>query len=76
LKHLNWSSDGKGWYISSRGATGGTLLHVDLAGHANVVHQEPSTQWWGIWGLTSPDGQYLAFPDYSSVNNVWMLEGF
>ena len=76
LEHLDWSSDGKGWYLSSRGASSGTLLRVDLKGHASTIEQEPDSQFWGIWGLSSPDGRYLAFPRYSLVNNVWLLEGF
>jgi hypothetical protein len=76
LQHLNWTNDGKGWYTSNNGVRGGSLLHVDLEGRASVMRQEPNPQWWGIWGLTSLDGRYLAFPDYSSTANVWMIENF
>jgi Tol biopolymer transport system component len=76
LESLHWSPNGKGWYTSSHRAAGGTLLHVDLKGHASVLRQEGPHGWPGHWGLPSPDGRYLAFPEYTSANNVWMIENF
>ena len=76
LESLNWSPDGKGWYTSSHRGANVTLLHVDLKGHASVLRQEQTRGFFGQWGVPSPDGRYLAFPEYSSANNVWMIENF
>jgi eukaryotic-like serine/threonine-protein kinase len=76
LESLNWSPDGKGWYTSSQPGASGTLLYVDLKGHASVLRQEPMRGYFGHWVLPSPNGRYLAFPEYTSANNVWMIENF
>jgi eukaryotic-like serine/threonine-protein kinase len=76
LESLNWSPDGKGWYTSSQRDASGALLYVDLKGHASVLRQEQMRGYLGHWILPSPDGRYLAFPEYTSANNVWMIENF
>lgn len=45
LEHLDWSSDGKGWYISGRGADSGTLLRVDckVAPALSTANRTPSS---------------------------------
>jgi serine/threonine protein kinase len=70
-----WSHDRKGFYVGSQSPQGNTLLYVDLQGHASVLWQQKGGRTW-TWGVTSPDGRYLAIRADASNSNVWMLEGF
>ena len=71
---LDWSADGKGFYIGSVSSQARNLLYVDLKGNARVLLQyKPEGM---IWGLPSPDGHYLAILSDATDSNVWMLEGF
>jgi serine/threonine protein kinase len=71
---LDWSPDGKGMYCGSVSARGNTLLYVDLKGNARVLWQNSGG--YGIWGIPSPDGRYIAALRDVGNSNVWMLEGF
>jgi len=75
LNHINWTADGKGWYVSSELALASTLLYVDLSGNPTILLREPGL-FTEIWGIPSPDGKHLAFLRYNSGNNAWALEGF
>jgi hypothetical protein len=57
---LAWVMDGKGFYVACRIPP--TLLHVDLAGHAQVLRQVGP--FFDIYGLPSPDGRYLALQEW------------
>jgi eukaryotic-like serine/threonine-protein kinase len=71
---LDWSADGKGLYVGSVSSQARTLLYVDLKGNARaLVQYKPAGL---IWGLPSPDGNYLAILNDSTDSNMWMLEGF
>jgi Tol biopolymer transport system component len=75
LSTLSWDSTGKGFYISSHESDAATaplvLLHVTLDGHISTLR----TQLNGSegWAIPSPDGQRLAFQQWSSDGNVWLL---
>jgi eukaryotic-like serine/threonine-protein kinase len=71
---MNWSSDGKGWYVGSQTANATDLLYIDLKGHAQVVQHQVGT--FQSWILPSPDGRHLTLTGWTSTNNVWMLEDF
>ena len=77
---LDWSADGKGMYCGSMSSGGGTLLYVDVMGKSHVVWQYKGAApavFASMYGIPSPDGQYLAMPGGSVVtSNVWMLEHF
>ena len=74
---LEWSSDGKGFYIGSSSSNGCTLLYIDLRGNARVLWKNREGGFsWGTWGIPSPDGRYLAIGERVSNSNVWMVEGF
>jgi len=74
FQSLDWSADGRGLYASSQSAQATTLLYIDLDGHARVLRQKPGTL--KTWGIPSPDGRHLAFLEWTSANNVWMIENF
>ena len=74
FQSLDWSADGKGLYASSQSAQAATLLYSDLEGHAQVLWQQDGI--FKTWGIPSPDGRHLAFLEWTSANNVWMIENF
>ncbi|HEX2584784.1 MAG TPA: LpqB family beta-propeller domain-containing protein [Steroidobacteraceae bacterium] len=76
ISTLMWDSNGKGFYISSHESDSETaplvLLHATLDGRiATLRYQLNSIDGWAI---PSPDGQRLAFQQWSSDGNVWLLE--
>ena len=70
---LCWAADGKGLYISN-GVHGGTLSHVDLQGHADVLWENYGGNW--TRGLPSRDGRHLAIQGETGGSNIWMMENF
>ena len=75
LFNLNWSADGKGWYICNSPAAGGAnFLYVDLQGHATVLLSQENLG--KFWGVPSPDGRHLAFSKTMFTANAWLLESF
>jgi Tol biopolymer transport system component len=70
---LDWSADGKGFYVGSLSSQARTLLYVDLKGNARVLLQNRSE---GGWAVPSPGGRYFAIVGGAHDSNVWMLEGF
>jgi serine/threonine protein kinase len=71
LHSVHWAADGKGLFVGA-GSVFGTLLHVDLAGHANVLWTHASP----LLSTASPDGRYLAIADHTMERNMWMVENF
>ncbi len=75
LYDLNWTADGKGWYICNRtDPAASTFLYVDLDGHATVLQSQEGQA--PFWGLPSPDGRHLAFSKTMFTENAWLLESF
>jgi serine/threonine protein kinase len=73
LASFDWAVNGKGFFVSSAGRTGSTLLYIDLQGRARpILHLDYP----GTWGAPSPDGHYLAILGGIQDRNVWMLENF
>ena len=70
----DWSSDGKGFYVSSRSPKGVRLLYIDLKGNVTAVWQQQGSL--RTWALPSPDGRHLAILGYTVDSNVWMIENF
>ena len=71
---LFWSADGKGWYLAGQSGGGTDLLYVDLEGHTHVLTHLAGTE--QTDAVPSPNGRYLAYTQWNSISNVWMLEGF
>ena len=71
---LFWSADGTGWYVPGQSGGGTDLLYVDLEGHAHVLTHLPGTA--QTQAVPSPNGRYLAYTQWNSLSNVWMIEGF
>ena len=74
LQTMNWSADGQGWYVGSESGRVSDLLFVDSNGHAQVLRHQAGP--FGIEAIPSPDGRRLAFTEWTSANNVWMIENF
>ena len=71
---LDWSSDGKGFFIGNLSGGSGTLIYVDQAANAYPLWHQKSTT--GTWGVPSPDGRQLAILGQEFNANIWTMENF
>jgi Tol biopolymer transport system component len=77
FESLSWSADGKGWYASSQSGASNSLFFIDSEGHAYSLFSNPfPSAARPTYAVPSPDGRHLAFVEYTSADNVWMLENF
>jgi DNA-binding winged helix-turn-helix (wHTH) protein/Tol biopolymer transport system component len=74
FQSLEWAADGKGWFVASRSAAANTLLFVDPQGHAYPLRQTAGG--YDTYAIPSPDGHHLAFLEYTTANNAWMIDNF
>jgi DNA-binding winged helix-turn-helix (wHTH) protein/Tol biopolymer transport system component len=74
FQSIEWAADGQGWYAASRSAAANTLLFVDQQGHAFPLRHTPSG--YDTYAVPSPDRHHLAFLEYTTANNAWMIENF
>jgi len=74
FQSMEWAADGKGWFVASRSAAANTLLFVDPQGNAYPLRQTAGG--YDIYAIPSPDGHRLAFLEYTTTNNAWMIENF
>jgi DNA-binding winged helix-turn-helix (wHTH) protein/Tol biopolymer transport system component len=74
FQSMEWAADGKGWFVASRSAAANTLLFVDQQGHAYPLRQTAGG--YDTYAIPSPDGHHLAFLEYTTANNAWMIENF
>jgi DNA-binding winged helix-turn-helix (wHTH) protein/Tol biopolymer transport system component len=70
LQALDWASDGKGLFTSSR-MSGVVLLHTDLQGNAHVLWEPKGDSM--IWAVPSPDGHRVAMPGFALSSNIWSM---
>ena len=71
---LDWSPDGKGFFIGNLSGGSATLLYVDQAANVYPLWHQKSTT--GTWGVPSPDGSKLAILGQEFNANIWSLENF
>jgi Tol biopolymer transport system component/DNA-binding winged helix-turn-helix (wHTH) protein len=71
---VNWASDGKSFFVSSKSSRTASLLHVSPDGQAQLLWQQKSGQ--GAVGFPSPDGRNLAITGATVDSNVWLVENF
>jgi WD40 repeat protein len=74
FQSIEWAADGKGWFVASRSAAANTLLFVDIQGHPNPLSQTAGG--YDTYAIPSPDGHHLAFLEYTTANNAWVMEDF
>ena len=67
---LNWTADGKGWFVAVTTTVGRGLVHVDRAGHVTPLLEGAG------YAIPSPDGKRVALMIPSISANVWSIEGF
>lgn len=70
---LDWTSNGKGLFISSQ-KSGSVLLKTDLRGNARVLWEPKGDQM--PWAVSSPDGRHVALPGYVFSSNIWSMQDF
>jgi eukaryotic-like serine/threonine-protein kinase len=71
---LDWSADGKGFFIGNLSGGSATLIYVDQAANAYPLWHQKSTT--GTWGIPSPDGRQLAILGQEFNANIWTMENF
>jgi serine/threonine protein kinase len=71
---LNWGPDEKELIVSNRSHRGFDLIHIDLDGHTHVLRHEDGNL--SLEGIPSPDGKRIAFTEWTSNNNVWLIDKF
>jgi hypothetical protein len=74
LYNINWSSDGKFFFVSNPTREGAALLNVDLHGNAKTVWEEKGAL--AVWGKPSPDAHRIALMAWELNSNLWMMENF
>ncbi|WP_161570938.1 winged helix-turn-helix domain-containing protein [Granulicella sibirica] len=65
-----WAADGRSLYVQCRTDDGFQLLDLDLRGAAKVLRKSTVP----LWAIPSRDGKKIAFPGYSTSDNVWTQE--
>jgi eukaryotic-like serine/threonine-protein kinase len=74
LRHIIWTADGKGLFVSTHKQDSGELLHLNLRGKANLVWK--CTGPWMCMANPSPDGRHLAIYEAKHNANIFMMENF
>jgi len=72
LRSVVWDADGHGVYTLQCFGEPGMLLHVDMKAQARIVRRMHSNC--DGWAIPSPDGRRLAFVEWTSTGNLWMLQ--
>jgi Tol biopolymer transport system component len=72
--NVNWQADGRGFFVSSLSPRGASLLHVSMEGRAQVLWEQKGSG--HLYGVSSPNGRYLAFAGSTADSNVWLVENF
>jgi Tol biopolymer transport system component/DNA-binding winged helix-turn-helix (wHTH) protein len=71
---VNWQADGRGFFVSSLSPRVVSLLHVSMDGRAQVLWEQKGSG--NPYGVSSPNGRYLAFHGSTVDSNVWLIENF
>jgi Tol biopolymer transport system component len=74
LENVDWTSDGRGLFVSTSTQRGHALLRVDLKGNARVLWEQQ--QGLETYAVPSPDSRHLAIMGWSVNSNIWTLENF
>ncbi len=74
LDSLDWTADGKGFFVVDRVHEEMVLLHVDLQGNAHVLQKNQGDA--SAFCRQSPDGRHLAIGDFRIDGNIWTMENF
>ncbi|MBV9084658.1 MAG: protein kinase [Acidobacteriaceae bacterium] len=75
LKNLSgvvWAADGKDWYVAAVDANRGVLYVVNLDGQVRTHLMESIRP---TYAVPAPDGQHVAFADWTASANVWQILG-
>jgi DNA-binding winged helix-turn-helix (wHTH) protein/Tol biopolymer transport system component len=74
FESVNWQADGRGFFVSSLSPRVASLLHVSMDGRAQVLWAQKGSG--NPYGVSSPNGRYLAFRGSTADSNVWLIENF
>lgn len=68
ISGLNWTADGKGWFVVITTSAGRKLFYVDRNGRTTALLDGAS------FAVPSPDGKRVALMIPSVLSNVWSVE--
>ena len=71
---VNWQADGRGFFVSTQSPRVASLLHVSMDGRAQVLWEQKGGG--SPYGVSSPNGRYLAFRGSTADSNAWLIENF
>lgn len=71
---IDWAPDGKSWFIGAETADGCSLLRVFPDGTYSVLVNLRG-RGMRTYGIPSPDGNHLAFLDWTVNRNAWIVDG-
>ena len=74
LASVDWSADGKAFWVSHDESKRTVLSRVTLDGHAELLWN--MDHFVATWAISSPDGRYLAIMAGSQNSNAWLFENF
>ena len=72
LSSLAWAADGKSLFVSRFSDQVRRLYRVGMNGEPQLLRQGTRSPQYRL--TPSPDGRYLAFGDWASNSNAWMVE--
>ena len=73
LNGLNWSADGRGWYVAFLAGAGSVLSFADRGGETRDLLESAEG---ALYAVPSPDGRHIAFPLDIASSNAWLFRGF
>lgn len=73
LFSFGYAPDGQGFFASDALLAEVRELYIDQSGRVSVLYREPKSVF-GIWGVPSPDGKYLALVLLTDDSNVYTVE--
>ena len=71
---VSWTAEGRALLVSVQSPHGSTLVRVDMAGNGQPLWESRSG--YNAYGISSPDGRYMAIGAGIQNSNLWMVENF
>lgn len=73
---LDWTPDGKGFYVAAWNNRNPAVFYVDLDGSAQEIWAPNNLLYGQPWAIPSYDGKRVALSAGSLDSNAWMVENF
>jgi eukaryotic-like serine/threonine-protein kinase len=74
LRHVVWTADGKGLFVSTHKQNAGEVLRLNLSGKSDLIWRCTGPNW--CFANPSPDGRHLAIYETKRNANMFLMENF